>query len=146
MPMAKNTVPSWFYRQSAAIPFRIGPDGLLVLLITSRGRKRWIVPKGVVEPELSPAESAQAEAYEEAGVRGGIVGEPLGSYSYKKWGGTCTVEVFALEVSEEFTDWPEGGERTRRWLPLREAAKLADDKPVGALIRALEKRQSPKAQ
>ena len=75
-----------------------------------------------------------------AGVRGTIVGEALGSYDYEKWGGTCTVEVFAMEVTEECADWPEKGERTRRWLPLREAAEQADDKPVGKLIRALEKR------
>ncbi len=140
--MAKDNdkVPSWFYRQSAAIPFKANAHGTSVLLITSRGRGRWIVPKGVVEPELSPAESATAEAFEEAGVRGSIVGDALGSYAYEKWGGTCTVEVYALEVTEECADWPEKAERTRRWLPLREAANLADDKPVGKLIRALEKR------
>ncbi len=43
-------------------------------------------------------------------------------------------------MTEECADWPEKAERTRRWLPLREAANLADDKPVGKLIRALEKR------
>ena len=73
-------------------------------------------------------------------MRGTIVGEALGSYAYEKWGGTCTVEVFAMEVTEELADWPEKTERARRWMPLREAAGLADDKPVGKLIRALEKR------
>lgn len=137
--MAKDPVPEWFYRQSAVVPFRRMRDGIQVLLITSRGRKRWIVPKGVVEPDLSPAESALVEAYEEAGLKGRVVGKALGSYSYEKWDGICKAKVFAMEVTGEYADWPEKAERKRRWLPLSEAADLADDKPVGEMIRKLGK-------
>ena len=64
--------PEQWYRQSAVIPYRLtqqietGPPSVEVLLITSRKRKRWVIPKGIVEPKLSPLESALKEAYEEA--------------------------------------------------------------------------------
>ncbi|HZD53805.1 MAG TPA: NUDIX hydrolase [Woeseiaceae bacterium] len=120
-------VPEWMYRQSAVIPYRRGPSGLEVLLVTSRKGTRWVSPKGVVEPDLSPAASAAKEALEEAGVRGPIDDEPLGTYQYRKWGGTCTVEVFAMEVEEEEADWPEAGMRRRAWLSFDEARRRIDE-------------------
>ena len=63
-------VPAWMYRQSAVIPYRKRPNGLEVLLVTSRKGTRWVLPKGVVEPGMTPAASAAREALEEAGIRG----------------------------------------------------------------------------
>jgi 8-oxo-dGTP pyrophosphatase MutT (NUDIX family) len=138
--MAKNRVPDWFFSQSAVVPYRNGTDGLEILLITTRKKKGWIVPKGVIEPDLSPEQSALAEAAEEAGVSGRIVGEPLGSYDYKKWGGTCSVQVFAMAVEDVLDDWPERDMRDRQWLPAEEAAGLAKSSEVGDFIRALAAR------
>ena len=45
------------YRQSGVIPFRRRGAAIEILLITSRSGKRWVVPKGSVEPDLTPAES-----------------------------------------------------------------------------------------
>jgi phosphohistidine phosphatase len=137
--MRDSPPPSWYYRQSGVIPYRHGVDGPEVLLITSRTRKRWILPKGVVEPGLSAIASAANEAFEEAGVKGRVAEPSLGSFSYAKWDGDCTVEVFAMAVEEVLDDWPERAERTRRWMPLAEAAGLADDPVAGDLIRGLGK-------
>jgi len=120
-------VPDWMYRQSAVIPYRQGANGPEVLLVTSRKGKRWVLPKGVVEPELPPAVSAEKEALEEAGVRGAIDDQPLGTYQYRKWGGTCTVEVFAMAVEEEAPDWLEAATRKREWLTFDEARKRVDE-------------------
>ena len=60
--------PESIYRQSGAVPFRIRDGAIEVLLITSQTSGHWIIPKGIVEPELSSAASAAQEAYEEAGV------------------------------------------------------------------------------
>lgn len=54
--------PEWFYRQSGVIPYRWQQEELQVLLITNRRNRRWVIPKGIVEPELSPAASAVKEA------------------------------------------------------------------------------------
>jgi 8-oxo-dGTP pyrophosphatase MutT (NUDIX family) len=115
------------YRQSAVIPYRQGQEGLEVLLVTSRKGTRWVLPKGAVEPGLSPTASAANEALEEAGVRGAIGAEPLGTYQYRKWGGTCAVQVFALAVEEEEADWPEADTRRRAWLAIDEARRRVDE-------------------
>jgi 8-oxo-dGTP pyrophosphatase MutT (NUDIX family) len=67
------------YQQSGVIPYRRVQNQLEILLITSIRRGRWIIPKGLVEPHLSPAESACQEAWEEAGVVGQVDSKPLGS-------------------------------------------------------------------
>jgi 8-oxo-dGTP pyrophosphatase MutT (NUDIX family) len=115
------------YLQSAVIAYRRGPSGLEVLLVTSRKGTRSVLPKGVVEPDLSPAASAAKEALEEAGVRGAIDAEPLGTYQYRKWGGTCTVQVFAMEVEEEVADWPAASTRRRAWLTVDDARRRVDE-------------------
>lgn len=136
--MAK--VPEHFYEQSAAVPYRIADGHAEVLLITSISKGRWIVPKGVVEPHLTPAASAAQEAYEEAGVRGTAEGPALGHYRYEKWGGVCRVEVFALRVTEVLDPWPEKDARKRAWVPIADAAERVAEKKLAKLIRKLAER------
>ena len=135
-----NNVPEWMYRQSAVIPYRAGADGLEVLLITSRKRKRWVPPKGVVEPGMTAPASAAKEAMEEAGVQGPVDERPLGSYRYRKWGGTCTVEVFAMKVTEESASWPEADFRTREWMPVDEAASRVDEEGLKRILETFPDR------
>ena len=47
--------PAWTYRQSGTLPYRWRKDKLEVLLISSRSGKRWVAPKGIVDPGMSPA-------------------------------------------------------------------------------------------
>ena len=54
-------------RQAAALAIRRGR----VCLITSRNGKRWVIPKGWIEPGQTAGETALQEAYEEAGLVGG---------------------------------------------------------------------------
>ncbi|MDJ0951152.1 MAG: histidine phosphatase family protein [Alphaproteobacteria bacterium] len=129
--------PDWVYRQSAVLPYRQGPDGLEVLLITSRKGRRWVLPKGIIEPGLTAPQSAAKEAREEAGVAGSVGPQSLGRYWYKKWGGTCGVEVFPMEVREEAAVWPEATLRRRQWLPMEEAAARIDKKALRRIIRRL---------
>ena len=70
--------------QYAALPWRRSSRGVEVLIITSRRTRRWILPKGWPLAKLSSAETAAAEAREEAGVKGRVRTRPLGSFSYDK--------------------------------------------------------------
>jgi 8-oxo-dGTP pyrophosphatase MutT (NUDIX family) len=119
--------------QAGAVPFRRDPaagdggpsgaDGLQVLLVKSRAGQ-WILPKGHIEANQSPEETARREAWEEAGVQGQIVENSLlGTYEYEKLGSSYRVELFALRVTRTMEDWPERGERERLWVPLAEARK-----------------------
>src|SRR5262249_32651877 len=58
--------------QAGAIPYAIVDGEVRVLLVTSRGSGRWLIPKGNIDPGLTPAEAAAKEAYEEGGIRGRI--------------------------------------------------------------------------
>ena len=122
------------YDQSAVIPYRIINGEYEILLITSIRKKNWIIPKGVIENGLSPQQSALQEAFEEAGISGKITNELLGDYSYEKWGGTCKGSVYACEVTEIHTEWPEMGMRKRRWFSPQEAVKKLNNKDLLALV------------
>ena len=118
-----------------------GPE---VLLITSLNSRRWILPKGWLMESMSLAESAAREAFEEAGVAGRIASKPFGSYHYlkeKKDGGgvPCSVDVFALEVTQQLDDWPEKGAREISWLLLDEAAILVSEPGLRELLRDFRK-------
>ena len=125
------------FRQSGVIPYRWDEQQLDVLLITSRRRSRWIIPKGMVEPFLSPAESACREAYEEAGIRGSLASEAIGSYQYRKWRMLWTVTVFPLSVQTIVEVWPEMHERERCWFPVDIAAQKVSPSDLQSLIASL---------
>lgn len=127
-------VPPSFFRQSGVVAVREIDGREEVLLVSSRGGKRWVIPKGVVEEGLTPAESAVNEAWEEAGIRGRVGAKPLGAYDYLKWGGTCTVEVYPFRVAEVLDEWPESSVRQRKWLSREEAAAAVEEGALSALI------------
>lgn len=128
--------PDYFYKQSGVIPYRRRKGRLELLMVTSTSRKRWIIPKGVKEPHLSPRKSAVKEAWEEAGIRGKVSRDAIGAYRYRKWGGTCTVKVFTMEVREVLGQWEENF-RDRAWFSHREALRRIDGKDLQQLVRRL---------
>ncbi|MHC4993121.1 MAG: NUDIX hydrolase [Planctomycetota bacterium] len=134
-----SEVPEWFYRQAAAVPVRHHGRTEICLVTTRRGK--WIIPKGVIDPGATAAETAAQEAFEEAGVRGRVQPRPLGVYRYDKWGGTCTVTVFRLDVDETLDRWPESDVRERAWLDPEEAVSRVRPSAVKTLLRALSTEQ-----
>jgi 8-oxo-dGTP pyrophosphatase MutT (NUDIX family) len=117
--------------QAAAIPLRNGQVGL----VTSRSGKRWVVPKGCMEPGKTAGEVALMEAWEEAGVVGVLQPDPIGSYIYEKDGLTCHVLVFILHVTGAADSYPEVGLRERAWLSLSQALARIEDAGLRELVR-----------
>jgi 8-oxo-dGTP pyrophosphatase MutT (NUDIX family) len=126
--------PSYFYRQSGVIPYRVVDGEVEILLITSRRKGRWIIPKGVIELWSSASDSACKEAYEEAGIKGRPSRSPIGEYRYNKWGGVCVVQVFLLEVETMLETWPEKSTRQRQWMTIAEAARSVAEPELQRLI------------
>jgi len=135
MSSAENTVPVWFFEQSAVIPWRRHHRGIEVLLITSARKRRWIIPKGVIEPGMGARASARKEALEEAGVDGIVSDERIGDYVYRKWNGNCRVQVFGLMVTDVLDHWEEEHVRKRRWVSVRQAQELVDTRELKLLLR-----------
>jgi 8-oxo-dGTP pyrophosphatase MutT (NUDIX family) len=127
------------FKQFAALPFRTREDDLEILLITTRKKGCWSVPKGWPIKRTAPHETAVREAYEEAGVRGEIGEKHIGRFRKrrlkKKQSVLCEVQIFPLEVTHQQNDWPEKRERNRMWVAPRRAAKLVKK---SGLRRAIE--------
>lgn len=132
--------PAYYYRQSSVIPYRHHESQLEVLLISSSSGKRWLVPKGIHEPGLSAQDSAAKEAFEEAGVRGDVLKEMVGSYQYEKWGSMCHVEVFPMQVSLVLpeTEWAES-HRNRKWVPAVEACNMVNNADLQKILAEFPK-------
>jgi len=117
--------------QSAAIPLRNGK----ICVVRSSSGKRWIVPKGCLEPGKSLSEIALQEAWEEAGLVGVLNPGPVGSYLYEKWGGTCHVTVFLMGVTEAAEEYPESVLRERAWVTPSQALLRIKDRGLRAVLR-----------
>lgn len=110
-----------------------------VLLITSRGTGRWIIPKGWPMEGRSLADAAVQEAWEEGGVKGVIAAQELGRYHYDKaqdsgFSVPVEVRVFLIEVDELFQDFPECDERQRHWYHPSEVAGLVDEPGLSEIL------------
>lgn len=124
-------------RQAGVIPFRVDADGVRILLVSSRSGKRWVVPKGNLEDDLTPAESAGKEAAEEAGAVGFVDEYAVGSFRYRKRGRDYEVELYPMRVMRLRPVWDEMGDRERRWVRADEAARVVGNEGLGACLRAI---------
>ncbi|WP_207480383.1 NUDIX hydrolase [Arenibaculum pallidiluteum] len=131
--------------QYAAVPYRLEGNRVQVMLVTSRETRRWVIPKGWPESGLEPHELAAREAYEEAGLVGRPSPTPFGYFEYDKRLDSgrevpCRVEAYLLEVERELDDWPERGQRERRWMSPGQAAMLVEE---GGLVSMLLRLAQP---
>jgi 8-oxo-dGTP pyrophosphatase MutT (NUDIX family) len=88
----------------------------------------------------SLAEAAAQEAFEEAGVRGTIDPEPIGTFRHVKQqlapgDREVNIVVHTLCVDRELPEWPELGQRERKWFTAEDAAERVDSPQLAALIR-----------
>jgi 8-oxo-dGTP pyrophosphatase MutT (NUDIX family) len=128
-------------RQSGALPYSVVEGRVVFLLITSRRTGRWIFPKGDIEPDMTPRDSAALEALEEAGVSGEIGTEPVGSYrSSASTDGSSLVDVdlYPLRVDTQLDVWKEMDQRLRHWAVLPEARRLLNDSALSRLAVKLQ--------
>ena len=79
-------------------------------------------------------ETALKESEEEAGLIGEIVGDPVGEYTYSKWGQSLRVEVFLLQVHTSQDEWQEDTVRDRCWVSLEIAKERIQSKRLRVLL------------
>jgi len=130
--------PAYYYTQSSVIPYRIRDGEAEILVIASSKKHHLVVPKGIKDPGLSPRESAAKEAWEEAGIEGEVADTALGSYQCDKWGATCTVDVYAMEVTRVIPEeeWQES-HRGRQWVSPEKAARELKQEELRPLVKKL---------
>jgi phosphohistidine phosphatase len=118
--------------QASVIPFRRRNGRIEFCLITTR-KGNWVFPKGIIDPGETADQTALKEAWEEAGLRGRLVGPPLGEYEYAKWGTTVAVTVLLMEVSAAEAAWEEDW-RLRRWVTAAEAVNVVSRRELKTFL------------
>lgn len=113
-----------------------------VLLITSRGTGRWVLPKGWPMSGKTLAGAALQEAWEEAGVRGQVAEAEIGRYRYEKaqdagFSIPVEVRVFRVDVADLAPHFPERSQRRRAWFDPRAAAEQVDEIGLQALLLSI---------
>ncbi|MHA6266409.1 NUDIX hydrolase [uncultured Aliiroseovarius sp.] len=125
--------------QFGALPYRLHEGRVEVLLITTRGTGRWIIPKGWPMDGETPAGAAATEAFEEAGVEGKLSHNVLGFFAYDKGHAgerlPCVVAVFPLKVKKIHKSYPEKAERRRRWVSAKKAAQMVSEPELRRMIK-----------
>ena len=133
----KKKYPEWFYTQSGVIPYIIENKKIKVMLINTRKGKKWIIPKGIIEPNMSPWDSAEKEALEEAGIKGKIYRSKITGYIQKKWGGECNINIYLMRIDKIYDKWDEDF-RKRKLLSPSDAAEKIDIAPLKEIIKNIE--------
>ncbi|MDA5093860.1 NUDIX hydrolase [Aliiroseovarius sp. KMU-50] len=128
--------------QFGALPYRIKDGKIQILLITSRGTGRWIIPKGWPMDGETPAGAAATEAFEEAGAMGKLKHNVLGFYAYDKGHAgeklPCVVAVFPLKVKNLVKSYPEMGQRRRKWVSQKKASQMVDEPELRQMIKVFD--------
>jgi len=133
------------FKQFAALPYRLRDGDVEILLITTRKKRRWSVPKGWPIKRTTPQQTAAVEAYEEAGVQGTIRARRIGRFkkrrAKKRQSVLCDVQIFPLQVEHQHGNWPEMAQRSRIWVNTRQAAALVKKAGLRRAIKTFEIRR-----
>jgi len=125
-----------YKKQAGCVPVRGGKGDLSVMLVTNKSGKHWVLPKGTVKKSEQDHEAAVRETKEEAGIKGEVVGEPLGLYFDHKKG--YAIQFYTLQVKKEKKKWLEKTKRDRQWFPIDEAISIVKKEYVVEVLRKLK--------
>ena len=125
-------------RQIGALPLIVLEDGRVeVCLVTSRGGRRWIIPKGNPMHGLSACDVAAVEAREEAGMVGTVLDACLGEFTLRGRNKKCKVSVYPLIVERQLLHWDEVHQRQWRRCDLKTARRLVSSPSLALILRSL---------
>lgn len=89
---------------------------------------------------LDDAHAAAQEAWEEAGVSGHVTGPALGNFGYVKLveegeATACRADVYPILVTSLSDDFPEAGQRQRKWVTFDQAAKIVEEPELRQILK-----------
>jgi 8-oxo-dGTP pyrophosphatase MutT (NUDIX family) len=124
---------------SGGIIFRRSPEGKLEILLIQDAKNRWTIPKGHVEPDEEPKQTAKREIQEETGLKEMKVMSWLGKVNFRyRRANTLvlmTMHIYLVQGLGDTNDLQgEDWLNDIRWLPAAVAIdKIAYD-DIGKLI------------
>ncbi len=124
---------------SGGIIFRRGEGGTLEILLIQDAKNRWTIPKGHVEPDEEPKQTARREIQEETGLKEMKVMSWLGKVNFRYRRSSTlvlmTMHIYLVQALGD-TDDLEGEDWLNdiKWFPAHSAIdKIAYD-DIGKLI------------
>jgi 8-oxo-dGTP pyrophosphatase MutT (NUDIX family) len=126
---------------AGGVVHRQAAGGVVMLLVRARRKPHdWVLPKGHIEAGETPAQTAQREVREEAGVDASPT-QYLGALSFAGPDGAAVhVGLFLMRF---VGDVPAQEEREVRWCSFREAAQLVMFENTREMIEAAERMSRP---
>tara|TARA_B100000575_G_C22653838_1_gene400972 strand:- start:124 stop:537 length:414 start_codon:yes stop_codon:yes gene_type:complete len=129
--------------QAAAFCYKKKKGKKYILMVTSRGSKQWILPKGWIEDDLTEKQLAALEAEEEAGVitKAQKI-KKMGVYRYNKWlsqksSVPVNVNVYSMPIKRLKKKFKERHQRKRKWVTVKKAIKIVSDKDLEAFLKKI---------
>ena len=109
------------------LPYLFEDDEARIVLITSRGKGRWILPKGHPCRGVPNADQAIVEAFEEAGIVGRF--GPFDPINVVRGSGARarSLRLYPLHVRHLAERWPEEVSRRRKVVTPQRAIELVDE-------------------
>jgi 8-oxo-dGTP pyrophosphatase MutT (NUDIX family) len=130
-------------QQAGGIVWRLAEAGPEVLVVSAKDDlSHWIFPKGDVEAGESPAEAAEREIREEAGVDSRVV-SPAGDLEFAHHGRHLRVTYFLLELTRRVG---EGDGRAVTWRTIDDALEALTFEGTRRLLRAFRRKIEEQAQ
>jgi 8-oxo-dGTP pyrophosphatase MutT (NUDIX family) len=133
---------------AGGVVFRDGGQGLEVVLAsrrTKRGDLAWGLPKGQVEPDERPEDTAVREVREETGIEAGIAGDLGEIFYFYVWEGVRIrkrVRFFLMRATGGNVSHHDHEMEEVRWFPLpnaiREASYGSERKVLERAAQALQ--------
>ena len=128
--------------QVGGLCYRIRNERAEILLVTTRGAGRWIIPKGWPLAGETAGASALQECWEEAGVVGTLSGSALGAFTYVKDRAEDdhphSVTVFPVKVKRLEDKYPEAKQRRRKWFSTAKAAQRVTEPELRQMLAAFD--------
>ena len=124
-------------QQAGGIVWRLADAGPEVLVVSAKDDlSHWIFPKGDVEAGESPAEAAEREVREEAGVDSRVV-SPAGDLEFAHQGRHLRVTYFLLQLTRRVGD---GDGRAVTWRTIDDALEALTFEGTRRLLRAFRRK------
>lgn len=126
-------------KQFGVIPYLVGSDSKKpkkIILVTSRNNGIWIFPKGNPVKNKRGHQSAELEAFEEAGIEGKIIRKKLYTASFVHKKSKYTLTLYPMEVKKLHKRWPEKKERKRRLVTIDKAHSLLEHKTLQKCLQS----------
>lgn len=123
--------------QVGVVPIVVNKNDIRIVLITTRGKGQWLIPKGNQHRKHSKRAMALSEAYEEAGVIGSIRHKGYVDVPHLKNGKKRVLRLYPMDVTRVLKKWPERDARMRKIVCAAKAGELLRCKKLRAGLTRL---------